>query len=130
MRERCTKRALLLVGFVLPVSAFMQPASAQDAEEGKKIFKSICNLCHENIKNKSRVGPLLYGVAGRHSGIVPGFGCSDANKNSRIAWTEDVLFNYIEDPQKMVPGTKMTYAGLKDPQKRRDVIAYMKTLHD
>ena len=124
------KRALLVAGFLLSLPFAAPLAQAQDAEAGKKVFKSICNLCHENIKNKNRVGPSLYGVIGRHSGIVPGFAYSDANKNSGIVWTEDVLFNYDEDPQKMVPGTKMTYTGLKDPQKRRDLIAYLKTLHD
>ncbi len=124
------KRALLVAGFLLSLPFAAPLAQAQDVEAGKKVFKSICNLCHENIKNKNRVGPSLYGVIGRHSGIVPGFAYSDANKNSGIVWTEDVLFNYDEDPQKMVPGTKMTYTGLKDPQKRRDLIAYLKTLHD
>lgn len=124
------KRALLVAGFLLSLPFAAPLAQAQDVEAGKKVFKSICNLCHENIKNKNRVGPSLYGVIGRHSGIVPGFAYSDANKNSGIVWTEDVLFNYDEDPQKMVPGTKMTYTELKDPQKRRDLIAYLKTLHD
>ena len=124
------KRALLVAGFLVAVPGWAAPAHAQDAEEGKKIFNSICHLCHEAIKNKNRVGPSLYGVIGRHSGIVPGFAYSDANKNSGITWTEDVLFKYDEDPQKMVPGTKMTYTGLKDPQKRRDLIAFLKTLHD
>ncbi len=124
------KRSLLVAGFLVAAPGWMLPAHAQDAEEGKKIFKSICNLCHENIRNKNRVGPSLYGVVGRHSGMIPGFAYSDANKNSGITWTEDVLFQYEEDPQKMVPGTKMTYTGLKDPQKRHDLIAYLKTLHD
>jgi cytochrome c len=123
-------RYMLAAGLLLTAPALVRPAQAQDAEAGKAIFKSICNLCHENIKNKNRVGPSLYGVVGRHSGIIPGFAYSDANKNSGITWTEDVLFKYEEDPQKMVPGTKMTYTGLKDPQKRKDLIAYLKTLHD
>lgn len=124
------KRAILVASFLFASPGSILLAHAQDAEAGKKIFKSICNLCHENIKNKNRVGPSLYGVVGRHSGIIPGFAYSDANKNSGITWTEEVLEKYEEDPQKMVPGTKMTYTGLKDPQKRHDLIAYLKTLHD
>lgn len=124
------KQVLLVAGFLFAVPASMQSAHAQDAEAGKKVFKAICNLCHDAVKNKNWVGPSLYGVIGRHSGTVPGYAYSDANKNSEIVWTEDVLFNYDEDPQKMVPGTKMTYTGLKDAQKRRDLIAYFKTLHD
>lgn len=124
------KRAVLIAGFLFTVPLSILPAQAQDAEAGKAVFNSICHLCHDAIKGKNRVGPSLFGVIGRHSGTVPGYNYSDANKNSGITWTEDVLFKYDEDPQKMVPGTKMTYTGLKDAQKRRDLIAYFKTLHD
>jgi cytochrome c len=124
------KRALLLASFLVILPGPITLAQAQDAEAGKALFKSICSLCHENIKNKNRVGPSLYGVVDRHTGVVPGYAYSEANTNSGITWTEDALFIYLENPQGMVPGTKMTYAGLKDPKKRSDLIAYLKTLHD
>ena len=58
---------------------------------------------------------------------MPGFTYSAANKNSHIVWSEPVLYQYLLAPQAYIPGTKMTYPGLKDAQKRADVIAYLKT---
>jgi cytochrome c len=123
------KRLIVAAIVVASAATLTWPAQAGDPEAGKQVFKSICNLCHEAIAGKNRVGPSLYGVVGRHSGTVPGFNYSDANKASNLVWTVDVLNKYLADPQKIVPGTKMTYAGLKDDQKRADLIAYLSTLH-
>jgi cytochrome c len=97
-----------------------------DPVKGKKIFAQ-CMTCHTAEKGVNRVGPSLYGVVGRHSGKEPGFVYSDANKNSGLTWTEQELFTYLENPQKTVPGTKMAYVGLKNPQQRADVISFLKT---
>jgi cytochrome c len=67
-------------------------------------------------------------VVGRKTGSVPGYSYSDANKNSGIVWTVDVLDRYLISPQVVVPGTKMGYPGMKDDQKRADLIAYLGTL--
>ena len=123
------KRALLVAGLLVSVPVSAPPARAQDTEAGKTVFKTICNLCHEAVENKNRVGPSLYGVVGRHAGTLPGFAYSDVLKASGITWTEDQLNSWIISPQHLVPGTKMTYAGLKDDTKRRDLIAFLKTLH-
>jgi cytochrome c len=123
------KRLFVAASVLASAAALTSPARAGDPEAGKQVFKSICNLCHEAVQGKNRVGPSLYGVVGRHSGVVPGFNYSDANKGSGITWTVEVLNKYIASPQQMVPGTKMTYAGLKDDQKRADLIAYLSTLH-
>nr|WP_295663101.1 cytochrome c family protein [Polymorphobacter sp.] len=97
-----------------------------DATAGKAVF-TVCKTCHVVTPGQNRIGPSLYGVVGRPSGSVPGYTYSAANKNSHIVWTEPVLYEYLLAPQKYVPGTKMTYAGLKDAQKRADVIAYLKS---
>jgi cytochrome c len=81
--------------------------------------------CHSLDSGVNRVGPSLHAIVGRHSGTVPGFSYSSANKTSGIVWTEQELYTYLESPQKKIPGTYMTYAGVKDPQKRADVIAYL-----
>lgn len=93
---------------------------------GKSVFNT-CGTCHSIVAGQNKVGPSLHGIIGRHSGIVPGFRYSAANKNSGIVWTEQKLFDYLANPQKMVPGTYMSFAGYKEPQKRADVIAYLKT---
>lgn len=87
----------------------------------------VCKTCHVVAPGQNRIGPSLYGVVGRTSGSIPGFTYSAANKNSHIVWTEPVLYQYLLAPQAYVPGTKMTYPGLKDAQKRADVIAYLKS---
>jgi cytochrome c len=74
------------------------------------------------------VGPSLHAIQGRHSGEIPGYSYSAANKGSGIVWTDEKLFQYLENPQRVIPGTKMTYTGVKDPQQRANVIAYLNTL--
>ena len=97
-----------------------------DATAGEKTFV-VCKTCHVVDAGVNRIGPSLHGIVGRHSGIEPGFIYSSANKNSGITWSQEKLFQYLEHPQRVVPGTKMTYTGISDPQKRADVIAYLKT---
>lgn len=97
-----------------------------DPAAGKTVF-TVCKTCHVVTPGQNRIGPSLYGVVGRSSGSIPGFVYSAANKNSHIVWTEPVLYQYLISPQAYVPGTKMTYPGLKDAQKRADVIAYLKS---
>ena len=96
-----------------------------DATKGETVFVQ-CKTCHDPVQNK--IGPHLDGVVGRHSGSVADFSYSTANKNSGITWTPEKLFQYLEKPQRVVPGTKMAFAGVSDPQKRADLIAYLGTL--
>jgi cytochrome c len=97
-----------------------------DAKKGETDFIT-CKACHAIEAGLNKIGPSLHGVVGRKAGTVPGFTYSTANKDSGITWTEDKLFQYLENPQRVVPGTKMTFAGWpNDPQKRADVIAYLK----
>lgn len=97
-----------------------------DAAKGEKIFIQ-CKTCHVTDEGQNRVGPSLHALIGHTAGQVPGFSYSPANKNSGIVWTEEQLFTYLEAPQKTIPGTKMAFAGLKNPQDRADVIAFLKT---
>jgi cytochrome c len=70
----------------------------------------------------------LFGLIGRKSGTVPGYTYSSANKNAGVIWNESTLDVYLQAPHQMMPGTKMSYAGLKDPTKRADLIAFLATL--
>ena len=100
-------------------------AQAQDAAAGEKVFL-VCRACHEIGPNaKIAVGPVLNGVVGRQAGTFPGYNYSAANKDSGIVWTPEVLDKYLTNPQAVVPHTKMIFPGLKDDQKRKDVIAYL-----
>ena len=106
-------------------------ASAQDgsAEAGADVFKK-CRACHDvGPSAKNKVGPLLNGIIGRKAGTIEGFSYSEANKKAGaggLEWTEQIMFDYLEKPLSYMPGTKMAFAGLKDPQDRKDVVAYLK----
>ena len=95
-----------------------------DAAAGEKVFAS-CRTCHVFDEGVNRVGPSLHKIVGRKSGEAPGYKYSDANKNSGIVWSQQVLFEYLKAPQAYMPGTKMAYPGVKDDQKRADLVAYL-----
>ncbi|MDR3534433.1 MAG: cytochrome c family protein [Rhodopila sp.] len=101
------------------------PSRAQDAAAGEKDFM-VCRACHQiGPGAKIAVGPVLNGVVGRKAGTYPGYQYSPANKDSGIVWTPEELDKYLTNPQAVVPHTKMIFPGLKDEQKRKDVIAYL-----
>ena len=97
------------------------------------MFK-VCRPCHQvGPGAKNGIGPSLNGIVGRTAGTIPGFGYSDVNKEAGtkgLVWTEDNLSKYLENPAAFMPGNKMTYAGLKDQDNRRDLIAYLKQQPD
>jgi cytochrome c len=95
-----------------------------NAAAGKAVFAQ-CRTCHVTDPGVNKTGPSLAGLVGRKSGSVAGFAYSASNANSGITWTKEKLFQYLEKPQRVVPGTKMIFTGLSDPQKRADVIAYL-----
>ena len=100
-------------------------AWAQDAAAGEKDF-IVCRACHQIGPNaKIAIGPVLNGIVGRKAGTYPGYTYSDANKDSGITWTPEELNKYLESPQTVVPHTKMIFPGLKEEQKRKDVIAFL-----
>ncbi|HLZ65923.1 MAG TPA: cytochrome c family protein [Aliidongia sp.] len=102
-------------------------ADARADADGEQIFRRTCALCHTIQAGKNRVGPTLAGVVGRPASSIPDFSYSSANKASHVVWTPDVLDRYLTDPQAFMPGTKMTFPGLKDPTDRKAVIAFLQT---
>lgn len=98
-----------------------------NADAGKRVFVK-CRACHVVEEGQNRVGPSLYGIVGREAGSVEGFNYSEANANSGITWTEEVMFEYLENPQEYIPGTRMIFPGLPSAQDRADVIAYLKSV--
>jgi cytochrome c len=109
--------ALLLLG--IPGGA----SAAGDPVKGEAIY-ARCQGCHSIDRN--RIGPLHRGLFGRKAGSVEGFNYSKAMKESGITWDEATLDDFLAHPRQTVPGTRMTYAGIADPQERADLIAYLK----
>ena len=114
------------IGLFVLAGATANSGYAQDAEHGKIIFKP-CAACHAT-NHADGVGPGLEGIIGRKAGSVPGFRYSDAMKKSGIVWDAKILDAYLESPQKVVPGNRMPYAGLKDLTDRADLVGYLATL--
>ena len=117
-------RTVLIIPLLLSLGSTI--AQAQDAANGEKVFAQ-CRACHQiGPTAKNAVGPILNGLIARKAGTVEGYNYSPANKNSGITWDEATFSEYIKDPKAKVPGTKMIYAGLKDEQRIKDLIAYLK----
>ena len=114
---------LLLAGLLANGGAQAQG----DIANGKVQFKK-CALCHSAEPGKNKIGPSLFGIVGRKSASVPNFAYSDAMKNFDRTWDDATLDAYLVEPRKLVPGTKMIFAGLKDKKDRGDLIAYLDTL--
>jgi len=98
-----------------------------DAKKGANLFKTRCAQCHTLGEGEgNKIGPNLHGLFGRHTGSVPGFSYTDANKAKGIEWNQDTLFEYLENPKKYIPGTKMAFGGLKKDKDRNDLITFLR----
>jgi cytochrome c len=102
--------------------------AAGDPVQGKTVF-ARCAICHNVEKDGGNgVGPNLFGIAGRKAATVDGFNYSGPMKASGIVWTDDNLEKWVAGPAKMMPGTKMAFAGITSKGQIADVIAYLHTL--
>ncbi|KAL8659898.1 MAG: hypothetical protein Q9221_005855 [Calogaya cf. arnoldii] len=98
-----------------------------DQKKGANLFKTRCAQCHNLGEGEgNKVGPNLHGLFGRKTGQVEGFSYTDANKAKGIEWNQDTLFEYLENPKKYIPGTKMAFGGLKKPKDRNDLITHLR----
>jgi cytochrome c len=106
--------------------------TAANVTAGAEVAKK-CQSCH-NLESggPNLTGPNLYGVEGRKPGSHAGFAYSSAMTDfggKNAAWTYDLLYNFLKGPQAYISGTKMSFVGLKKPEDRVAVIAYLRTLN-
>ena len=116
-----------ILGGAMILLALAQVAQAQgvgDAQRGAQVFAQ-CKICHSLEAGKNMVGPSLHGLIGRQAGSVPGYAYSPAMKNANVTWNNDTLSKYLTDPKAFIPGDKMVFAGVKDPSKLGDLLAYL-----
>ena len=112
------------------------PAAAHDhgdPERGAELFKA-CKACHQVGEGaRNRVGPVLNGVFGRPAGSVEGFRYSagmERESADGLVWTWETLDAYIENPKALVSKTRMSFRGIRDEQKRADLLAYLRLFSD
>ncbi len=119
-------KSTLAVALLVTIATMQVARAASDAAAGEQVFKQ-CLPCHSiGPGAKNKVGPVLNGIDGRHSGTAPDYSYSTANKNSGITWDETTFEEYIKDPRAKIPGTKMIFPGIKDEKKIDDLWAYLK----
>jgi cytochrome c len=133
-------------GFALPTSGPATEAAAgpaapadpplpillakADATKGAQ-FAKVCQTCHNFEKGAGpKIGPPLFGVVGRPIASIPGFAYSDSLKGVGGNWTFEALNVMVGSPKAEAAGTKMTFPGEHDPQRRADILAYLQTLSD
>jgi len=103
-------------------------SAAGDAARGKKDFLK-CVTCHSANPNTHKTGPSLAGVWRRKAGTVEGFArYSDALRNSGVVWNDHTLDAWLQEPRRLIPGTTMTLAPIRDAAERQNIVAYLKQL--
>jgi cytochrome c len=105
--------------------------ASADATKGQTVFKA-CGACHDGSKGgPNKVGPNLWGIVGRNHGIHEGFSYSEAMAALKDKpWDYAALNEFLTNPKKAIPGTKMAYGGLKKDDDRANLLAYLQTLSD
>jgi cytochrome c len=112
----------------LMLSALSHQAGAEpgDSANGERMYRA-CIACHSLEPNRNMTGPSLAEIWNRRSGSLASFPrYSPALKSGGIIWNDDTLDEWIKDPQHFIPGNTMTFAGLKDPEQRADLLAFLK----
>ncbi len=122
-----------MLATVICASTLLLPvvASASDdmqAVQGSVVFAQNCHACHSEDSSKNTFGPSLTGVVGRKAGSLPRFAYSEALRASGITWNEDKLRLWVQDNEKLVPGTRMRHVSITDKAEQDYLIAYLKTL--
>ncbi|WP_010126828.1 c-type cytochrome [Sphingomonas sp. KC8] len=110
-----------------PIEFYLASA---DPAKGADVFKK-CAACHNADKGGANaLGPNLWGALGKPHGHVPGFAYTDALKSVPGVWDWKSMSDWLHNPKKYAPGTKMTFAGLSKPEDRANLIAYLNQQSD
>lgn len=107
--------------------AFADVYAAADAGAGERLFRQ-CQACHKVDDGANGTGPHLYSVVDRAVGSVDGFGYSGSLVAVADVWSPENLNGFLENPKSYAPGTKMSYAGMKDVEDRANLIAWLATI--
>lgn len=101
------------------------PYNEANYDNGKRVYR-LCVSCHLLKKEGGhRVGPNLHGIIGRQAGSVDGFRFSRVVIESDIVWTPEKIDEWLSNPRSFLPGNRMSFSGVRKPEDRQDVIAYI-----
>ena len=101
-----------------------------DVAKGEKVFKK-CSACHNvDPGGANQIGPALHGVMGRDIAGVDGFAYSDALAGIEGGWTWEAMNGFLTKPKEWAAGTKMQFNGLKKPEDRANLMAYLNAQSD
>ena len=121
-------RHLLLVVTMTSYGASTFAFGLGDSARGARAFQA-CMACHSTKAGEHLTGPSLANIWQHKAGTVAGFHrYSDAMKRVELAWTEETLDKWLSSPEQLIPGTSMTFPGLRESKVRQDVIAYLKAV--
>jgi cytochrome c len=112
------KRTLFATALLVAALGSAVPALAGDAALGKSVFAAQCAMCHTVTK----------GIVGRKAGSLANYAYSKGMKTAGFSWTDDKLRAYLPAPANLVPGTKMAFAGVKNPAQLDNLVTYLETL--
>lgn len=115
-------------GAAFAALALLAVAAPAYADDGPTVFNDNCAVCHSTEPGVDKLGPSLAGVVGRPSASLKEYPYSEAMQHAGVTWTKIALDKYLTDPQVMVKGTKMLFAGLKNAKDRKALVDYLATL--
>lgn len=99
--------------------------ASADVQRGQTLYLQ-CRACHSLAEGEAhKVGPNLYGMFGRQAGAAPGFAYSEVMTASEVVWTPATMDDWLARPSQFLPGNRMVFVGIKKPEDRANLIAYM-----
>ena len=132
------KKIAILAGPVMLAGCNSQPSETADASGAagsttqtasanvRPDGYSQCAACHAVVKGAPHgLGPNLWGIAGTKAGAIADYEFSPALKASGLVWDEATLDKWLENPRALVPGTKMSFAGMPDAAKRKELVTWL-----
>jgi cytochrome c len=127
MKKKLPLLLIVVVAAPLAVASVLLASGIKGSSpRGQRVF-GACAACHSLQPDKNLTGPSLANLWNRKAGSVTSFSrYSPALKSSNIVWNDETLDEWIKDPQHLVPGNEMTFAGIKDAQPRADLLAFLK----